>query len=107
MRSDKKRTRLIRSRKLISIASALLSAIAVLGVVQWATAFRGDLLWMAIIAISLLFIGVLFLMLPGQLLTGSKLEEDKTLSKEWLDELHDNDRHIIGSAMYRGHNHDE
>jgi hypothetical protein len=87
--------------RLLRIAVRLMFAIAALGVVQWATAFRGDLLWILMGALGFVLAGVIILMLPGRILTGSELDENykRILKQDWLDELHDNDRHIIGSRM--------
>lgn len=53
-------------RSHLRIAVGLIFAIAVLGTVQWATAFRGDLLWVVMVALGFVLGGVLLLMLPGR-----------------------------------------
>ena len=93
-----------RSRSIL-IASGLLLAITLLGFIQWATAFRGDLLWILMGAMGFVLGGAIILMLPSRALSGSDLKKDyeRTFKQDWLAELHNNDRHIIGSRMYRVH----
>lgn len=92
-------------RRLVLMASILLFAIAVLAIIQWATSFRGDLLWIMMVALGFVLVGVLLLMLPGRPLNAEELaqykDEKRFLDEDWIEELHRNDPHIIGSPSYR------
>lgn len=61
--------------RLLLISIGLLLAIAGLGLVQWTTAFRGDLLWIAGIALSLLLVGTLLGIVRGAPRTKREAEE--------------------------------
>lgn len=56
--------KLTNHRKFLLIVTVLASAIGVVGTIHWVTGFRGDLLWVAGVALVFLLVGVLILMLP-------------------------------------------
>ncbi len=94
-------------RRLVLIATPLVFTIVVLGLIQWATAFRGDLLWILMVALGFVLIGVLLGILRGRPLTAEEEEQNQLQSSKphWermIDESLDNDPHVIGSALYRG-----
>lgn len=53
-------------RRLLRIAAGLVFAIAVLAIIQRTMAFRGDFLWILMVAMGFVLGGVLLLMLPGR-----------------------------------------
>lgn len=75
---DKHKTSQSNHRKLAWTASGLLFAIAVLAIIQWATAFRGDLLWVAMTGLGIVLMGVLLSKFPGRLPTTKVSAESKS-----------------------------
>ncbi len=65
-------------QSLIRIATALVFTIAVLGLIQWATAFRGDLLWVTMVGLSVVLIGLLLAILRGRPLTAEEWAKHKS-----------------------------
>lgn len=107
MNQDKwEKDQIYRSR-LILIASGLILAITLLGFIQWATAFRGDLLWVIMAGLGILLMGTIveISQYPASTSNGmEQTEKQKTfLDSEWLEELHRNDPYYLGSPYYRGH----
>jgi len=91
--------------RLIRIAAGLILTIGVLALIQWATVFRGDLLWILMVALGFVVAGVLIMMLPGRTLTAEELAEQE-INREpiaklpweepsWYDSSHP------GSPFYR------
>jgi energy-converting hydrogenase Eha subunit G len=95
-----------RSRSIL-IASGLILAIALLGFIQWATAFRGDLLWVIMSGLGILLMGTILGFLQNTAPTSEDTRQTKkqrsALDRQWLDELHRNDPYYLGSPYYRGH----
>ncbi len=90
--------------RLLRIAVRLIFAIAVLGVVQWATAFRGDLLWVVMAGLSIVLVWAILGTFRGSLQTTNRINEPRrSFNKDWLGELHCNDPHYLGSPYYRSH----
>jgi hypothetical protein len=98
---------MIGDRKPIFIASPLLSAIAVLGIVQWASGFRGDLLWVIMTGPGILLLGTILGFLQNATPTSDDNEQfikkNRFIDRDWLEELHWNDPYYLGSPSYRGH----
>jgi hypothetical protein len=88
-------------RSLLRIAVGLIFAIAVLGTVQWATAFRGDLLWILMVAMGFVFVGALLQLLPGRPITAGQWKDTKSLFGRDSDWPHYNDPSNLGSPLNR------
>ena len=100
--------RAVSNRKPIIRALVMVFAISGLLLIQWATKFRGDLLWIAIMALGIVLAWTFIEMIRGPFRASGRFESERgTLSGNWLDELHRNDPHYLGSPYYRSHFEDE
>lgn len=83
------------------IAAGLVFAIAVLAIVQWTTAFRGDLLWILMVAMGFVLVGALLLLLPSRPITAGQWKENDSLFGRDSDWPHYNDPSYLGSPLNR------
>jgi hypothetical protein len=107
MNQDKMIQNKIRSGRQILTALGLILGITLLGFIQWATAFRGDLLWVMMVGLGILLIGTVLGIMQRALRTSDNRDQSKKHRKhadaDWLDDLHRNDPNYLGSPYYRSH----
>jgi hypothetical protein len=75
--------------------------IVVIGLIQWITAFRGDLLWIGMVGLGLLLTGNLLTMFQGRDRATEQPEPDKRLFGSDGDWPHDHDPAYLGSPLNR------
>jgi len=94
-------------RKNVPVALGLLSSFALIGFVQWASGFRGDLLWVIMTALGILLMGTILGFLQNAAPTSDDNEQFTKrkwlIDRDWLEELHRNDPYYLGSPYYRSH----
>jgi len=103
------RLKMMRSRKLISIALALLTAFAVLALIQWAIGTRGwdltaGLLTIVMVALGFLLAGTLLGIMrrrPPRSEEKTELREVEQFLDKMSEESLDNDPYVVGSKSYR------
>lgn len=109
---DKQRDRWAYSRRLLRLAAMLVVAIALLAIIQWEIGIRGwylsaGLLTIVMVTLGFGLVAVLLGILRGWSLTNEELtryqykDQKRFPDENWMDEMHRNDPHYLGSPHYR------
>lgn len=106
---DKQKTRRDYRIRLVRIAAMLAVAIALFAIIQWHIGTRGWDLTAGFMTILMAILGFLFIATVIRILQGRPLaaqdiaqygDHARFDGEDWLEELHRNDPHIIGSPSF-------